>query len=61
MPLNAVEAPFIIRHRDWYYLFATFDFCCQGFKSTYRTVVGRLRSITVFRGRLSTVSPNGAR
>jgi arabinan endo-1,5-alpha-L-arabinosidase len=45
-PPNAVEAPFIIRHGDWYYLFASFDFCCQGVNSTYRTVVGRSRSIT---------------
>jgi len=46
VPPNAVEAPFIIRHGDWYYLFAAFDFCCQGVNSTYRTVVGRARSIT---------------
>src|SRR3954451_7602340 len=46
VPPNAVEAPFIIRHGDWYYLFASFDFCCQGVNSTYRTVVGRSPSIT---------------
>jgi arabinan endo-1,5-alpha-L-arabinosidase len=46
VPPNAVEAPFIIRHGGWYYLFAAFDFCCQGVNSTYRTVVGRSRSIT---------------
>jgi arabinan endo-1,5-alpha-L-arabinosidase len=46
VPPNAVEAPFIVRHGDWYYLFASFDFCCQGVNSTYRTVVGRSESIT---------------
>lgn len=46
VPPNAVEAPFIVRHGGWYYLFAAFDFCCQGVNSTYRTVVGRSRSIT---------------
>jgi arabinan endo-1,5-alpha-L-arabinosidase len=45
-PPNAVEAPFIVRHGAWYYLFASFDFCCQGINSTYRTVVGRSQSIT---------------
>jgi len=46
VPPNAVEAPFIVRHGGWYYLFASFDFCCQGINSTYRTVVGRSRWIT---------------
>jgi arabinan endo-1,5-alpha-L-arabinosidase len=46
VPPNAVEAPFIVRHGGWYYLFAAFDFCCQGVNSTYRTVVGRARTIT---------------
>jgi arabinan endo-1,5-alpha-L-arabinosidase len=46
VPPNAVEAPFIVRHGAWYYLFASFDFCCQGVNSTYRTVVGRSASIT---------------
>jgi arabinan endo-1,5-alpha-L-arabinosidase len=46
LPPNAVEAPFIVPHGGWYYLFAAFDFCCQGVNSTYRTVVGRSRSIT---------------
>jgi arabinan endo-1,5-alpha-L-arabinosidase len=46
VPPNAVEAPFIVRHDGWYYLFASFDFCCQGVNSTYRTVVGRSPSIT---------------
>lgn len=42
---NAVEAPFIIRHGKWYYLFVSFDYCCRGERSTYRTVVGRSRNV----------------
>lgn len=38
---NAVEAPFILHHGDWYYLFVSFDFCCRGERSTYKTVYGR--------------------
>ncbi|MGI6232138.1 MAG: family 43 glycosylhydrolase [Prevotella sp.] len=43
---NAIEAPFIIRHGGWYYLFVSWDYCCQGKKSTYRVVCGRSRNIT---------------
>lgn len=45
VPPNAVEAPYVVRHGGWYYLFASFDFCCQGVNSTYRVVVGRSRTI----------------
>ena len=27
---DAIEGPYIIRHGDFYYLFASFDACCQG-------------------------------
>ena len=43
---QAVEAPFIVRHGGYYYLFVSFDLCCRGVKSTYRTVVGRAKSVT---------------
>ena len=43
---GAVEAPYVIRHGDYYYLFASFDFCCRGANSTYYTVVGRSREPT---------------
>ncbi|GAC1702609.1 MAG: arabinan endo-1,5-alpha-L-arabinosidase [Candidatus Acidiferrum sp.] len=43
---QAIEAPFIVRHADYYYLFVSFDLCCRGTKSTYRTVVGRSQEIT---------------
>lgn len=43
---GAIEAPYIIRRGDFYYLFASFDSCCQGANSTYNTVVGRSTSPT---------------
>lgn len=43
---GAVEAPFIIRHGKYWYLFVSFDFCCRGTKSTYNVVVGRSRKVT---------------
>lgn len=43
---QAVEAPFIVRHHGYFYLFVSWDQCCRGVHSTYRTMVGRSRSIT---------------
>jgi arabinan endo-1,5-alpha-L-arabinosidase len=43
---NAIEAPFIFRHGDYYYLFASIDYCCRGPKSTYKMIVGRAEAIT---------------
>jgi len=46
-PINgSVEAPFITRHGDYWYLFVSFDRCCRGADSTYNIVVGRSRAIT---------------
>ena len=42
---NAVEAAFMIRRGEDYYLFASYDFCCRGVDSTYYTVVGRAKSV----------------
>lgn len=43
---GAVEAPFIMRHGDYYYLFVSFDYCCRGLKSDYKVVVGRSKTVT---------------
>jgi arabinan endo-1,5-alpha-L-arabinosidase len=43
---QAIEAPFVVHRGGYYYLFTSFDLCCRGVKSTYRTVVGRAKSIT---------------
>jgi arabinan endo-1,5-alpha-L-arabinosidase len=43
---RAIEGPFIIRHGEFYYLFVSFDQCCRGVNSTYKTLVGRSKSIT---------------
>lgn len=43
---EAVEAPFIVHHGGYYYLFVSWDLCCRGTKSTYRTMVGRSKQVT---------------
>jgi arabinan endo-1,5-alpha-L-arabinosidase len=46
-PINgSVEAPFIVRHGNYWYLFVSFDRCCRGAQSTYNVVVGRSPSVT---------------
>ncbi|MBO5187638.1 MAG: family 43 glycosylhydrolase [Prevotella sp.] len=43
---NPIEAPFIFRHGDYYYLFVSWDYCCRGMESTYKVAVGRSRTVT---------------
>jgi arabinan endo-1,5-alpha-L-arabinosidase len=43
---GAIEAPYIVFNSGYYYLFASFDACCRGTSSTYRTMVGRAKAIT---------------
>jgi arabinan endo-1,5-alpha-L-arabinosidase len=47
LPANwqAIEAPYIVRHNGYFYLFTSWDLCCRGLKSTYRTMVGGSKSI----------------
>ena len=42
---NAIEAPFIFKHAGYYYLFVSWDYCCQGSKSNYRVAVGRSKNV----------------
>ncbi|WP_258046908.1 arabinan endo-1,5-alpha-L-arabinosidase [Sphingomonas folli] len=49
VPIGApdpVEAPFVIDHGGWYWLIASYDYCCKGNASTYYTVIGRSREVT---------------
>lgn len=41
-----IEAPFILSHGGWYFLIASYDYCCKGVNSTYYTVVSRSKAIT---------------
>ena len=43
---QAIEAPFIVHHGQYYYLFVSFDLCCRGTKSNYKTMVGRSQNVT---------------
>ena len=43
---GAVEAPYIIKRDNSYYLFVSYDLCCRGPKSTYKVVVGRSDRVT---------------
>jgi len=42
---NAIEAPFIFKKGDYYYLFASIDYCCKGVDSSYKMIVGRSKTI----------------
>jgi arabinan endo-1,5-alpha-L-arabinosidase len=43
---DAEEASYIFPHGGYYYLFVSFDYCCEGVNSTYRVMVGRSTSVT---------------
>ncbi|WP_430784517.1 arabinan endo-1,5-alpha-L-arabinosidase [Actinoplanes sp. G11-F43] len=57
---KSVEAPVIHYRNGYYYLFMSFDFCCRGASSTYRTMVARSTSITgPYRDRAGTLTTAG--
>lgn len=43
---KAVEGPGVVKRNGYYYLFASYDNCCQGTSSTYKIKVGRATSPT---------------
>ncbi len=43
---GAFEGAMIHKRGNYYYLFASVGLCCEGFNSTYRTVVGRSTKLT---------------
>jgi len=40
-----IEGPFIYKRGAYYYLFVSWDYCCRGAESTYKTVVGRSKNL----------------
>lgn len=42
---ESIEAPAVLHHGGYYYLFVNWGLCCRGVKSTYEIRIGRSRSI----------------
>jgi arabinan endo-1,5-alpha-L-arabinosidase len=43
---SSIEAAYLTKRGEWYYLFVNFDQCCKGKESTYNIRVGRSKSVT---------------
>ena len=43
---ESIEAPALLKHGGYYYLFANWGRCCRGLASTYEIRIGRSRRIT---------------
>jgi arabinan endo-1,5-alpha-L-arabinosidase len=44
-PTHAIEAPFVVFRNGFYYLFASWDRCCDGAESDYKVVIGRAKHV----------------
>ena len=44
-PTHAIEGAYMVRHGDYYYLFVSWDSCCDGAESTYKVIVGRSKTL----------------
>ena len=45
LAVNALEAPYLLAHEGYFYLFFSRDFCCRGVESTYNIAVGRSETV----------------
>ena len=43
---ESIEASYLCKHDDYYYLFVNWNACCQGTNSTYNIRIGRSKTIT---------------
>ena len=43
---NPIEGGFLFRHGDYYYLFASYDYCCRKLASNYFVACGRAKAVT---------------
>lgn len=43
---ESIEAPALLKHDDFYYLFVNWGLCCRGVDSTYEIRMGRSKKIT---------------
>ena len=42
---GAIEGSYVICHGSWYYLFVSWDHCCNGAASDYKVAIGRAKSV----------------
>jgi len=45
VPEKSIEGAYVIKRGEWYYLFASWDHCCNGAASDYKVVVGRSHNV----------------
>jgi arabinan endo-1,5-alpha-L-arabinosidase len=43
---DSIEASYLCKHGDYYYLFVNWDSCCRGLRSTYNIRIGRSKTVT---------------